>query len=79
MPDFRLLLDFENGVRRIFDMSPFLKIEPFLPLEDQSLFEMASVDYGTVVWPGNIDIDPETLHSKSFPSRSEMMVAVKAS
>lgn len=67
MPDFRLLLYFENGERRIFDMSPYLKTKPFLPLEDQSLFEMASIDHGTVVWPGNIDIAPETLYDESSP------------
>ncbi len=30
-------------------------------------FTKASVEYGTVVWPGNIDIAPETLYDRSLP------------
>jgi hypothetical protein len=29
--------------------------------EDDSAFRRVSVDYGTLVWPGEIDIAPETL------------------
>ncbi len=31
----------------------------------------AKVEYGTVVWPGNIDIAPETLYDRSIPYNSE--------
>lgn len=30
-------------------------------------FEFAHVDYGTVVWPGEIDVAPETLYEGSVP------------
>jgi hypothetical protein len=29
--------------------------------EDDSLFRSVTVDYGTLVWPGEVDIAPETL------------------
>jgi hypothetical protein len=64
---YRLFLEFENGDKRVFDLSPYLNEKPFLSLRDLSLFAMASVDYGTVVWPGNIDIAPETLYDCSVP------------
>ena len=35
--------------------------KPFAKLLNSPLFFKASVQYGTVVWPGNIDIAPETL------------------
>lgn len=66
--DYRLHLEFENGEKRIFDMSPYLDKKPFVHLKRLPLFAMASVDYGTVVWPGNIDIAPETLYDRSVPA-----------
>ena len=66
--DYTLELVFENGERRIFDMKPFLDKKPFIKLLKSALFFKASVQYGTVVWPGNIDIAPETLWSRSVPA-----------
>jgi hypothetical protein len=58
---------FENGEKRVFDMRPFLNRKPFTRLLNSPLFFKASVQYGTVVWPGNIDIAPETLWELSVP------------
>jgi len=57
-PDHTLLLEFENGERRRFDMKGLLDRRPFDRLKNARLLAVASVDYGTVVWPGNIDIAP---------------------
>jgi hypothetical protein len=65
--DYKLRLQFENGEKRIFDMSPYMKKKPFVQLENSPLFTKAFIDYGTVVWPGNIDIAPETLYEHSQP------------
>lgn len=67
-PDYVLHLEFENGEKRIFDMSPYMDKRPFVQLKGSPLFAMASIDYGTVVWPGNIDIAPETLYDRSRPA-----------
>lgn len=64
-PDYILLLTFENGEQRVFDMEPYLDRKPFTPLREVHLFAQATVAFGTVVWPGNIDIAPETLYAKS--------------
>lgn len=66
-PDYKLLLEFENGEMRIFDMAPYMDKKPFDQLKGSPLFGKATVDYGTVVWPGNIDIAPETLYDLSRP------------
>ena len=63
--DYRLFLEFSNGDRRLFSMAPFMTEAPFNRLSDAQ-FAQARVDYGTVVWPGDIDIDPETLHDLSW-------------
>ncbi len=65
--DYILLLEFENGERRVFDMAPFMDKRPFIRLKNSRIFTKATVDYGTVVWPGNIDIAPETLYDLSVP------------
>ena len=66
--DHTLWLLFENGQKRHFDMKPLLDKKPFSRLKGLPLFMRATVAYGTVVWPGNIDIAPETLWDKSEPA-----------
>ena len=61
LKDNTLLLVFENQEKRLFDMASYLEKKPFTKLKDSPLFMKATVAYGTVVWPGNIDIAPETL------------------
>jgi len=63
--DYTMELVFENGEKRIFDMKPFFEKKPFTKLLNSPLFFKAAVHYGTVVWPGNIDIAPETLWVRS--------------
>ena len=64
--DYTLELEFENGERRLFDMAPIMNKKPFGRLKQSNTFLAARVDYGTVVWPGNIDIAPETLYDRSI-------------
>ena len=64
-PDFSLFIEFENGERRRFDMAPYIDQKPWERLKSGNAFLAAFVDCGTVCWPGNIDIDPETLYELS--------------
>jgi hypothetical protein len=66
-PDHLLLVIFDNGERRRFDMTPYLEYPVFKRLQNPAFFSLARVDYGTVTWPGNIDIAPETLYHESKP------------
>lgn len=63
--DHGLVLVFENGERRRFDMTPFLDQKPWIRIRSHHLFQQAFVENGTVAWPGNIDIAPETLYDLS--------------
>ncbi len=77
-PDFTLVLEFENGERRVFDMSVYMDQKPWSRLRAGQVFQAAFVDYGTVAWPGNIDIDPETLYELSVPLDEPAFMAVIA-
>ncbi len=65
LPDYCLLLTFEQGEKKYFDMKPYLHATVFQPLKNVSFFKLAQVDYGTVVWSNDIDIAPETLYDLS--------------
>jgi hypothetical protein len=62
-----LVLTFSSGERRRFDMRPYLRYPVFHRLENPGYFSLARVDYGTVTWPGDIDIAPETLYDRPIP------------
>ncbi|MES9857794.1 MAG: DUF2442 domain-containing protein [Sedimenticola sp.] len=70
LPNYQLALEFENGEHRKFDMRPLLLMKPWDKITSQSMFQQAKAEYGTVVWPNEIDIAPETLYDNSVPSNS---------
>jgi len=56
----RLTLSDGTVVER--DLTDLLWGPVFAPIiADEGLFRSISVDYGMLVWPGNVDIAPETL------------------
>jgi Protein of unknown function (DUF2442) len=63
--DFQIDLEYSNGERRRFDMRPLLEMKPWSRIAAPALFSRVAVNYGTVVWPGDIDIAPETLYDDS--------------
>ena len=71
LSDNRLVLNFENGEVRLFDMSKYIDLKPYKRLKNSPQFRSAKVEYGTVVWPGEIDIAPETLYMESEPYMPE--------
>lgn len=67
LSDYRLLLDFEDGVRRLVDLQPHLEGEIFEPLKDINYFKTVSVnpDLDTIVWQNNADFSPDFLYEIS--------------
>lgn len=66
MPNFQVDLQYKNGERRLFDVRPLLAIKPWNRIAKPEIFSLVKVEYGTVVWPGEIDIAPETLYDESI-------------
>jgi hypothetical protein len=63
--DYSLVLIFDSGEQRVFDARPYLDKGVFVELQDLSYFKQARIAFGTIVWPHEQDIAPETLYSKS--------------
>ncbi|WP_427501314.1 DUF2442 domain-containing protein [Methylomonas sp. MED-D] len=64
-PEYHLLLSYSNGEMRLFDAAPYLERGVFTCLKDFRLFSQARLAFGTVTWPGELDIAPETLYLRS--------------
>lgn len=67
LEDYRLFLEFRNGEQRVLDMSPYMDQQPFARLKAPALFSLAAIENGTVVWPGEIDVAPQSLYRLSKP------------
>lgn len=59
--DHTLDLRFNDGSVKRFDVKPYLKYEVFKELQDLSYFKRVKLAFGTVQWPNEQDIAPETL------------------
>jgi hypothetical protein len=62
--DYHLWLQFSDGKQGLFDMRPYLDGTVFKPLKQVAFFNLARVDYGTVVWPNEIDISVYRLYDE---------------
>lgn len=59
LDDLRLLIEFENGVEKIYDVKQlFDKFEIYKELENEDLFKLVKVDCGgyAISWNDDIDI-----------------------
>ncbi len=65
--DFTLDLKFNEGSLRRFDAKPYLDYGVFLELKDIRYFQQVRIAFGTVQWPHEQDISPETLYLESAP------------
>jgi hypothetical protein len=68
LPDHVLLVTFDNGEQRRLDVRPYLSYAVFERLRDAAMFSLARADHGTVVWPGGIDLDPDSVYLDSVPT-----------
>jgi Protein of unknown function (DUF2442) len=63
--DFTLDLKFADGSLRKFDVKPYLEYGVFKELKEQGYFKKVRVVFGTVQWPNEQDISPDTLYLES--------------
>jgi hypothetical protein len=62
---FRLRLEFTNGEIGVYDCRPLLEHGVFQELKDAEYFHQVKVFLGSVAWPHEQDICPDTLYLAS--------------
>ena len=65
LSEYQLLLTFENGEKKIFDMKPYLDKGIYKELKDESKFKTVRISFDSIEWCNNADIDPDFLYEKS--------------
>lgn len=73
--NYRLALVFTNGESGVFDCSSLLGFGVFQELQDPAYFREARVEYGTVVWPNEQDICPDTLYTDADKTNPRQQTA----
>ena len=68
---YRLRLCFSNGEARVYDCSSLLDFGVFRELNDPDYFQKATALNGTVTWPHEQDICPDTLYEDSIPLNAD--------
>lgn len=71
LKNYKLRLKFKNGEEKVFDMKPYLDIGIFKTLRDETIFKTAKVNFDTVEWVNEADIDPETLYYESVELKKQ--------
>ena len=65
--DFKLLLEFEDSEKRIYNFKPHLDHPYFSDLSDDEVFSRVNVEDGEIIWETGQDFCPNTLYEQSEP------------
>lgn len=60
--NYTLLVTFNNGEEKSFDVKPYLNIGMFKELKDESMFNSVKPFLGSIQWANGLDLCPDTLY-----------------
>ena len=60
--DFTLLITFNNGEKKRFDVKPYLNIGVFNELKEPEVFYSVKPFLGSIQWSNGVDLCPDTLY-----------------
>lgn len=66
--NYKLLLEFDNGEKKSFDVTPYIKGSWFGKLHDKSYFSSVKANGFNIEWPDGQDICPDDLYYNSVES-----------
>lgn len=67
MSDYRIYIEYDNGERRVFNVTPYLNGEWFGKLKNLDAFKTVRPRGKTVEWQDGQDIAPHELYELSVP------------
>jgi hypothetical protein len=59
--DYKLKIEFSNGRKGIFDVSPYVDKGVFVELKDKAYFRSVRPAFGGITWPHEQDFSAETI------------------
>lgn len=79
-PGYTVRVVFADGEVRDVDITPLLDTPAFAPLRDPELFGQVAIDElsGTIVWPGDLDLDRDVIYAAMDLGRLQARVHVLA-
>jgi hypothetical protein len=70
---------FDDNTNATVDFSEYLDGGPvFAPLRDADFFRQARVERGTIAWPNDADVAPETLYDKCQQASQPPVTAISS-
>lgn len=66
LEDYKILIKYENGKIKIYDMKPSLNYEAFKNLKNYELFKKVHPAGETIEWETGEDVNPEDLYYNSI-------------
>lgn len=66
MQDYLLLLSFNNGEVKHFDVKPYLEIGQFKELKNPEVFNSVRPFLGSIQWINGLDLCPDMLFNESW-------------
>ena len=76
LPDYKVAVVFNNGQSGVFDCKYLLEYETSAPLANYSLFNQVRAEHGTLCWPNDIDVAPETVWAESEKKYASELIAI---
>ena len=64
--DYVLLIKFDNGEEKRFDVKPYLEHKAFSELKNKELFKTVKIGGLSIEWANGVDICPDELYNNSI-------------
>jgi hypothetical protein len=69
--EYELLLTFDNGEIKSFDVTPYLENGVFCELKESNVFYSVRPFLGSIQWSNGLDLCPDTLYLDSTSIKTE--------